>query len=376
MKKILFLIFTILSLHSCNKQGERKIVKINLDEEKIAWSKISDIMQIDTLFPISSKNFYIGACKKIVLDNDMVYLWDGIQNIIFSYNMSGRELSPFIDKRGNAKSEYIEISDFVVTEAGEIAIFDSEKCNVIFYTKSGDYIRTVNVSHGSSLSITPDNKIFINNGQLDGDHIISAYDKDGKILQEIPARNDLPNYLMQDLGSICATKDGVFYVTPFDFTVYRLDSEGVSPYISFDFGKNAYSLEKDKWDNTKAIAEYVMKTQDKVFLLQSLNYYNGIFIFSTDLNHQIFYDYNSDRLVQLSNLESPYNIIFSSPIYCNSKGDFWTSISNGNVCNALLPYLSVEKTGIKAIDKIHNDEQANNILWIVKGHIKKDSEHF
>jgi hypothetical protein len=372
MKNVLIGLLVLL-LCACATTEQMKIVPVDLSHEKLTWGEVSDVLQPDSIIPIASGDYTIANCKKIVLKDHTAYLYDNIQQKIFAYDIAKQHLLPVIDHRGNANFEYLELTDFDVTNNGEIAVFDSDKSRVLFYSGEGEFVRSVKVCSGSALSISPSGDICINNGQLDDKNIVTIYNAQGKLTHSIPKPADLPDYLIESSGSICATEEGIFYATPFDFTLYKAKKQNATPYVSFDFGETAFSLDGNLRQNPRAIGEYVIKNPDKVLLLRSIGYYGGLLFLSTDMNHQLLYRTQTGTVQQLSLLESPYHILFSSPISCNEKGSFCSLITDSNVNNALIPSLSVHPTGQRAIDALVTQKRPKAQYWLMLGHIiKKD----
>lgn len=137
------LLLAIVCIFSCDKQENKKysdsssIVSFDINKAtKI--KKFSDICKGATFIELETKDeTIVDKIDKLQIINEKIYIRD--KNKLIVFDIHGNYIMD-INKRGSAPHEYIEISDFNITDKNEIAISDGLSRKIIFYDNFGNYI--------------------------------------------------------------------------------------------------------------------------------------------------------------------------------------------------------------------------------------------
>lgn len=249
-------------------------------------------------------------------------------------------------------------------------VYDSESAKVNVYDSLANYVRTVKVNRGTSLAVSSEGQMGINAGQME-EAPIFVYSADGT--GERRVRHDVlyPNFSFDNVRGIAQWKDGFVFTVPFDYHIYMTDGESVIPLVNLNCGKRQCDVESLKKLDFMACREAVFGMSDKIMYFSNIAVYDGKFFLSTDLNDQLLYDSEQDSVLVVSNVEAPYNILFSTPLFVNAKGQFCCVTTGSNMVNAYLPFIEVK--GAKS-PKLHVKREevgdSANSFWIMTGKVK------
>lgn len=360
---------SMLLLASCTVQEEMKELTIDF-ETKVPLEVVEEHLQIDSLVCISANGCFISRFDKMIPSGDYIYVLDTMQDVVFKIDMPSKTFCIFIDKAGSARDEYIGITDIAVDVQGNLLVYDSESAKVNVYDSLANYVRTVKVNRGTSLVVSPEGQMGINAGQME-EAPIFVYSADGK--GERRVRHDVlyPNFSFDNVRGIAQWKDGFVFTVPFDYHIYMTDGESVIPLVNLNCGKRQCDVESLKKLDFMACREAVFGMSDKIMYFSNIAVYDGKFFLSTDLNDQLLYDSEQDSVLVVSNVEAPYNILFSTPLFVNAKGQFCCVTTGSNMVNAYLPFIEVK--GVKS-PKLHIKREevgdSANSFWIMTGKVK------
>ena len=311
---------SMLLLAGCTAQEEKKEIALDF-ESKVPLETVEEHLQIDSLVCISATGSFISKFDRMIPDGNQIYVLDAMQGVVFKVDLSSRTFSRFIDKAGSARDEYIGIADIAMDSQGNLLVYDSESAKVNVYDSSANYVRTVKVNCGTSLAVSPGGQIGINAGQMEEAQIF-IYSADGA--EEHRVRHDVlyPNFSFDNVRGIAQWKDGFVFTVPFDYHIYMTEGESVIPLVSLNCGKKHCDVESLKKLDFMACREAVFGMSDKIMYFSNIAVYDGKFFLSTDLNDQLIYDSAQDSVIIVSNVEAPYNVLFSNPMFVNAKGQF------------------------------------------------------
>ena len=360
---------SMLLLASCTVQEEMKELTIDF-ETKVPLEVVEEHLQIDSLVCISANGCFISRFDKMIPSGDYIYVLDTMQDVVFKIDMPSKTFCRFIDKAGSARDEYIGITDIAVDVQGNLLVYDSESAKVNVYDSLANYVRTVKVNRGTSLAVSSEGQMGINAGQME-EVPIFVYSADGT--GERRVRHDVlyPNFSFDNVRGIAQWKDGFVFTVPFDYHIYMTDGESVIPLVNLNCGKRQCDVESLKKLDFMACREAVFGMSDKIMYFSNIAVYDGKFFLSTDLNDQLLYDSEQDSVLVVSNVEAPYNILFSTPLFVNAKGQFCCVTTGSNMVNAYLPFIEVK--GAKS-PKLHIKREevgdSANSFWIMTGKVK------
>lgn len=218
-------------------QNAKRVIDCNIDDAQRVTDLSTVFDDIDVV-TLDSKHL-IGLVDKIQTDRSGIYL--SSNNMLYAYNWNGEELF-YLDRRGRALSDYLEIRDFSISEQ-YIAISDPESMKILLFNKSdGEYIRTI------KLNLFPEEILFLNEtmlaincGGVDGYRLVRLdIDKcdvlDGFFRFEKLFSEPLP----QVFSSINGT---AMYRIPFYNDFYSISvGNKIEKAISFDFKNRNFNI--------------------------------------------------------------------------------------------------------------------------------------
>ena len=360
---------SMLLLASCTVQEEMKELTIDF-ETKVPLEVVEEHLQIDSLVCISANGCFISRFDKMIPSGDYIYVLDTMQDVVFKIDMPSKTFCRFIDKAGSARDEYIGITDIAVDVQGNLLVYDSESAKVNVYDSLANYVRTVKVNRGTSLAVSSEGQMGINAGQME-EVPIFVYSADGT--GERRVRHDVlyPNFSFDNVRGIAQWKDGFVFTVPFDYHIYMTDGESVIPLVNLNCGKRQCDVESLKKLDFMACREAVFGMSDKIMYFSNIAVYDGKFFLSTDLNDQLLYDSEQDSVLVVSNVEAPYNILFSTPLFVNAKGQFCCVTTGSNMVNSYLPFIEVKcaKSPKLHVKREELGDSANS-FWIMTGKVK------
>lgn len=370
MKNIALLISTCAILFvDCSAPVEMQTASLDF-EQQVAWETVDEHMHIDSLVCISCKDAFVAKFDKMIPCGDNILVMDGMQQAVFKIDMKTKSVSKFIDNIGAAKSEYMSITDIDMDKDENILLYDSEARKINVYDNSGHYVRTVNAVCGTSIAVSEKGDIGINTGLLEDEQIV-VYSSDGKQLQQAQSDITYPNFSFDNIRGIARWNDSYIFSEPFDYHLYGFSGSSIYPIAELDPGDKRCDVEKLKNMDIAACRDAVIKATDKILFFNNLNVANGKIFLSTDMNDQILYDVDKNNSIILSNIEPPYNILFSTPVFTGKDGQFCIMITNSNIVNGYMPSVDargVKNPKLKVMQKDIYDD--NSCFWILVGKIK------
>ena len=346
----------------------RSSKKVNVDlEQRIPLNAVPDYLQPDSLVLVSSNEFAIANFDRTIRRGTDIYVLDKMQQAVFKVNTSSRSLQRIINCRGNAQNEYLGITDIAMDESNNIYVYDSDSRKINLYNADGKFLRTMHAVCGSSIALS-DDEIVINTNQLEDNQIV-VFSLSGELLyQTAPYVEQKQKYTLDDIGSIVALEDGFLYVTPFDFNIYQADETGYSPFVLLNCGESQFDVREMEGLDYLSYQRMLMKNSDKVMSFHHLCAYNNLIFFSTDRSDQLLYDTKKDSVVTISNVEAPYNTLFSSPVSVSRDGQFCVALSNTNIRDGYLSWFKTNKTKLPQLQPA-TEAAGNNSFWLLMGHV-------
>lgn len=353
---------------NCSNDTLQNTIKVNLDE-RLSLESLGNYIQIDSLIPISSDEFSIFNFDRIIRRNSDIYILDKTQQSVFLIDTQLKKIKRIVNFRGAAKNEYITITDFAVDEHNNIYVFDSDSRKINQYDADGNFQSSIMVAFGTSIALSKESEIAINSNQLEDDQV-TVYSLTGELKYGIPPLYQLPQYALDDIGSIITHEDKILYTTPFDFNIYQADKNSNKSLAIFDFGEHQFNVKELEGLAYQEYQKLLIENDDKVMLLDHIGAYKKLLFLSTDRNDQLLYDIENKKVIVLSNVEAPYNTLFATPLSVNADGQFCTAISNSNVCNGYYPWVQTNGTKLPQLSRKKSLTSNNNPFWLLMGYIK------
>lgn len=380
MKKIFYLL-TILFVVSCSQLGkdqEGKTVVVNIDLNR----KPENINTTDFLRRISIRlvplettedsNLGIYYNQMVVSDGN-IYILDGQQSVILCFDGNGRFIRK-INKLGNGPQEYSRPGGIAVLKE-RISVLDRNRIQQ--YDLEGNFIKTIPVSRGYQIIVTPSGNFVITGSYID-EYSLHIFDSTGKLLSAyFPRQEKLSDMILTraNASSMGVYKNGIFVSNYFDLSVYHVADDTVKTLYKFDFGAQNmpddlfYGSPEDKMDkfenyrNNKVMnIDYLTVSEDWMIFIASLHRNNTI----------IYYNRTNDSYITSKEFEPPYSVLLgglNAPLGLTIKGEYYFMIESSRLREMILELAEKDKDYkakyefLKDIDPSGIEDNDNE--WIV-----------
>jgi len=371
-RKIIPLIFLSIFLYGCTTKQKDEMNTIRVDLEHKQKVSIFDIFSKIDIIPLETNDLsLIKFIRKLVVYHDNIYILDDLSKIlVFSHD--GKFLYQ-INNKGMGPEEYIDISDFDVTN-DSLSVLSAVGNKMFIYDTDGHFIRRfylpqINRAYNSFKFINNDTIAF---WTFDYENRLKIYSKSSnRIFKEgIPEKNNIYGNL-----NIKMFPYGTFIPSVNDNRVFKItpQSEIVEAY-RWDFGKLNNTPEMienaPKINSQDKIKEYI----DKIISSKVINY-----VFSSAGGNS---QYNYTKISRKDKLICIFYNKLSKKTYVFEKTTeklkiyplFWTDSymigfipDKVSVINDIIPDIILSKENIKIKNKLSKFD--NPVL--VKYYFKK-----
>lgn len=193
--------------------------------------------------------------SKILWYGNRYWVLDTIQNSLVVYDLSGEAISR-VGIRGRGPQEYIQISDFTVTNQGEVVLLDGNQDVMLFFDRELNFIKKDKVKREISRLMALEDGNYLMN--------LASWEKKGnehKVILADAMQNERhgfidndglndPNYEFPYIGFSGDSSHGIFFLKPIDDSVFLFSKKGLEKIYHFDFGaekvKESYRSEIEK----------------------------------------------------------------------------------------------------------------------------------
>ena len=226
------------------EDGGLKTIHIKVDDIRTDV-KLSEFAEAQIIPLPTSDDLLIGKIKKVCASDKSICI--SAENTIYRFTRSGEYLGK-ISKHGEGPDEYTSITDFIMTEDDEVAIFSLGKQALMFYSWDNQLKKKINLNVSPSTRITRmGNKLVINNGNQISNtnkYVLSLIDlKSGEKINELlPVDEYKAKYLYSIESNTFTPGENdttCYFYTWFNDTIYRVTPNTCQPETTFDWdGKN------------------------------------------------------------------------------------------------------------------------------------------
>ena len=259
MRRILFnsiyVLGVALSLISCNNnndeiimQSAKRVIDCNLDDAQKV-SDLSAVFENIDVVTLESKHL-IGLVDDIHTDESGIYLTSN--NTLYAYNWNGEELF-YLDRKGRALSDYLEIKDFSISKK-YIAISDPESMKILLFNKSdGEFNKSIRLDFfPEEITFMNETTLAVNCGGVDGSRLVRIDIETGDVVDGYLHFDALfTEPLPQVFSSINGT---TLYRIPFYNDFYTIsDDKKMEKALSFDFKDKNFNVNDLKTINIMGV---------------------------------------------------------------------------------------------------------------------------
>lgn len=306
-------LFLTISFCSCNRQSNQPeklaIVPENVVEIESLRGKIVQMVSLSD----HEGQPYSHIVKSIYNDGSY-YLQVGFRRSeLVIHDLKGAFISR-VGGFGKGPGEYTNVSDFsVCRKTGNVFILDNN-WEIQEYSSKGDFLKSISLKFGAeSFEKAPDGwhmYMSYNNG-TNPNRLITV-DENFKIRKEY---FNEPVQLLPVPGSAFSSDNNVTYFKEeFSNTVYSVQSNGIHPYLIFDWGVKNF---KDEYLNIEPFEVMEKTNQGEFYMFKS-------FLKKDDFFYACFADNGNQRLFHIfKKRKKPNPIVFST----GADQGFWTALN-------------------------------------------------
>ena len=377
MFKIIPAITLLLILASCsNKNGEKISDKANLleinQQDLFKQYKLSDIVEEVELVPLETNDTtLIGQYTKVIVDSLNIYLSDNVTKTLFIFGRTGK-IKAKINALGRGPFEYSEIRDFCILNNGLIAILDTERKKVVYYSSEGQPVSELKLPFYADALEQQGGNILVFNGSSRDDRII---------LWDIEQEKRIASYISYDVKysgrirkPLIKYKNNVFWKGEFKNELIAPSVEGISTARKIDFGEyNPTEPVSRKIPEFGGINVHLMLPDEAIMRRYTETDDFICFLFDceklSDLPFYVFYAKASKRKIVLN-----MDYLDEDLTFYTSPPPIETADSYGKFVSVLYPFFLLDNIEKKKKSKsIKNPEKLNAYIKKLEG--LKDSDN-
>lgn len=253
--RVLLILLTGLWINGCKNSSNinSSVDTYNIDRSIIKTSavKLTDLLKDYRFVSLqTSPDCVIGQIKKLVVRDGIIYVFDSSNSgRILLFSGEGNFLSK-IDGRGKGPGEYVSIRDFSVSKSGDLIYVLTGNDIVNIYKDDCSFLKALNIG---SINKEPNSYSLLHILAVEDALVfgISSYSNfsylatslNGKIrgfYHQVPSKAGVSQQLNYGLPNST-------FVKRVCDTIFKIDKKGgLSPYKSFNFGKDQLSFKE--WD--------------------------------------------------------------------------------------------------------------------------------
>ncbi len=130
MKKIAFLMLSLMALFSCQKKAESSAMVYNIDGAESVEAELSSVKYV----PLeTSEEALVGNIKKMLYQNNLFYLFDDALESILIFREDG-SLVQSVNRKGSGPGEYVMAMDIDVDAEGNLYVSDAGRQCIMVYS--------------------------------------------------------------------------------------------------------------------------------------------------------------------------------------------------------------------------------------------------
>ncbi|ETN96381.1 6-bladed beta-propeller [Zhouia amylolytica] len=230
------------------KSNDYSTIVVDFDEPSNDINQLYGMIDSVSAIPLETKSdFLIGRIKKILFDEDYIYVLDDDSNSLYSFDKAGKAIIKF-GNIGRGPGEYMRIGDFDILD-NEIVIFDRIN-KLIFFDKQGgftkeEFINDVSAEYIASVNSTT--TFTINNISHDNTSKRISLLTNGHLASTQPKVLNFDTIKsgnrMKVRKPITYLKDQLFFTDYFKNDVYSISKDTIKLKYRFDFGSYTFNTE-------------------------------------------------------------------------------------------------------------------------------------
>jgi len=245
VKQLFIVLFSLFIILGCSedkpKKDSIKSIIINYDSKRI---NLSDVIEKITYIPLeTTSECLMGTINKMIYYESKFYLLDSYNaKALFIFNKDGKFIQKIL-ATGKGPGEFQVPSDFIIYKINRtIQILDNGLRKILLYNLHGKYISTKRYDFfADSFGLIDNNHYCFTTGNIyspkfDGQLII-ADSLLSFIKNYLPIQKAFRNFSYGKQLKLRNINRGLYFFPNFENTIYKVNTDGIDPYLIIDFGK-------------------------------------------------------------------------------------------------------------------------------------------
>ncbi len=257
-------------LSSCVSKTNREItqyVDVEQRSDMREFFEKYDYVRLET-----NDSVIVSKIDDFAVNDSVIALQSG--SSIFIFDLNGKNLG-IISKKGNASNEYLEISDFKLSD-DMIWVLSPMQEKIIAYDYKGNYVKIIDLdNYYYAFEILNDGNILLasENCNDTGYNYALIDSKEGRVINRLDKFDKNESVLLDKvyvpfIGK--TDKDHIFVCHPFESSIYMISPTKFELQSTFSF--NTESQLKGEYGNTPFI-ELLKQNQNQPVVTNFTNYY-------------------------------------------------------------------------------------------------------
>ena len=325
MRILQYPIFCCLPLFftSCSDSGQVDNDVSQVKEIKLVSDQADRTMPLSALYEIGSyipletgDEVFIGEISKLMVVHDTIWILDNIVEQVLGFSGEGK-LITVINQKGEGPGRYQRISDVAVSEDA-VYIYDAWSRSMLKFAWDGEFIsqNKMNVS-ASHFEVLPDGGfVFYHNftanegkGEDEVHYNLTLTDENLQVKSQHLVNELLPapEFLIGNHKSFSKNGDELLVMESYQNVVYRIEDEGVVPYLKFNWSDHHDANRKELFKNTRSGDWSVERTinfehKEELGRMVELQENDKVLIgtyFKNGIVYHVFYDKEGGQVLEL-----------------------------------------------------------------------------
>ena len=310
-------------LTSCSESSKTANDISPVKEIKLISSLTESTMPLSALYEIESyipldtgEEVFIGEIGKIMVVRDTIWILDPIVEQVLGFTADGK-LVTVIAQKGEGPGKYKRISDVAVSKEA-IYIYDAWSGSMLKFAWNGELLgeNRMNMSASHFEVLSDGGFVFYHDytanegkGEDEVHYNLTLTDENLQVKSQHLVNELLPapEFLISNHKSFSKNGDELLVIESYQNLVYRIEDEGVVPYLKFNWSDHHDANRKELFKNTRSGDWSVERTMDfehkeELGRMVELQENDKVLIgtyFKNGMVYHVFYDKEGGQVLEL-----------------------------------------------------------------------------
>jgi len=354
MKYLNIFFILLILLVSCNKGSEindylpNQMIHVSFNDTKKQIDNLINKIDDVNLIPLEiDSTFILSGSPQMRVTSEHIYIFDRMMQEIHGFSKTGKYLFK-INHHGRGPGEYVQASNFSLTNNSDISIYDQARGKILVFAKNGNFLNEKKIDCGA------DNVAFLNDSlYVAYAKNLTLFDKNKNCIRIINAKGEtiktflnLPKWITNS-SKIQATGSNFTYwklspilVIPWSNYIFSVSPDSVFCNYKVDFGNHnipeSFLVENESriQNDRQGLIRQIFQNDWAFFLdffQESSNYVFFQFIKNKDIYYTLFDKKEKEAFsAKFLSLPPEWGLIIK-PFLCSNEDTFYSLVSVGQM---------------------------------------------